>query len=152
MYTEKVQVDMPPILLSGHDCGPRDTKLFDCKTETKIKSGDVLVFHTEDPVNLPLPSIDLLNMQWLLNRLLAMSGAADAPELDEEEAEDEDTGEEGVVEVVEEKEIQSPILEISQIGENRPCATAAYTSPRVKNGMLGRLSASLTGGGDSYTR
>ncbi|KAB8074998.1 hypothetical protein BDV29DRAFT_156128 [Aspergillus leporis] len=62
-----------------------------------------------------------------------MSGAADAPELDEEEAEDEDTGEEGVVEVVEEKEIQSPILEISQIGENRPCATAAYTSPRKYN-------------------
>ncbi|KAL2866524.1 HNH endonuclease signature motif containing protein [Aspergillus lucknowensis] len=55
----------------------RQTRLFDCRTKRCICSGDILTFTTEDPEKLPLPSVDLLQMQWLLNRLVALAGAAD---------------------------------------------------------------------------
>lgn len=42
-----------------------------------IQSGQKFSFITNDPVNQPLPSWDLLEMQWILQRLVRMSGAAD---------------------------------------------------------------------------
>ncbi|PYI13513.1 hypothetical protein BO99DRAFT_485811 [Aspergillus violaceofuscus CBS 115571] len=51
-------------------------------TDEKIQSGKILTMRTTDPVNLPLPSIKLLQLQWLLHRVLAMSGVADASEED----------------------------------------------------------------------
>ena len=48
----------------------------------KIRSGEVFTFKTTDPKNLPLPSMELLEMQWHLQRLVAMSGAAGWPSLD----------------------------------------------------------------------
>ncbi|RAH83729.1 hypothetical protein BO86DRAFT_446822 [Aspergillus japonicus CBS 114.51] len=51
-------------------------------TDEKIQSGETLTMRTTDPVNLPLPSIKLLQLQWLLHRVLAMSGVADASEED----------------------------------------------------------------------
>ncbi|KAL1884945.1 hypothetical protein Plec18167_001602 [Paecilomyces lecythidis] len=65
-------------LISSSKDGIPIAKLFNLATEEKIQSGDVLTFHTTDPVNLPLPSIKLLQLQWTLHRVLAMSGAADA--------------------------------------------------------------------------
>jgi hypothetical protein len=47
-----------------------------------ICSGQVFTFKTTDPKNLPLPSMELLEMQWYLQRLVAMSGAAEWPSLD----------------------------------------------------------------------
>ncbi|KAJ6178655.1 hypothetical protein N7519_009116 [Penicillium mononematosum] len=44
----------------------------------KMNSGDLVVFQTKDPENMPLPSWDLLKMQWVLNRIGAISGAASA--------------------------------------------------------------------------
>ena len=46
-----------------------------------IHSGQVFTFKTTDPEKLPLPSMELLEMQWYLQRLVAMSGAADWPSL-----------------------------------------------------------------------
>ena len=43
-----------------------------------IRSGDVIIFTTDDPEKLPIPSIDLLDMQWALHRATALSGAAEA--------------------------------------------------------------------------
>jgi hypothetical protein len=43
-----------------------------------MSSGDLVIFQTKDPENLPLPSWDLLQMQWILNRIGAISGAASA--------------------------------------------------------------------------
>ena len=40
-------------------------------------SGARFTFTTTDPVNLPLPSKELLNMQWALQRLTAMATAAE---------------------------------------------------------------------------
>jgi hypothetical protein len=48
-----------------------------------IHSGERFTFTTEDPENLPLPSMELLEMQWVLQRLVAMSGAAGWPSLDD---------------------------------------------------------------------
>jgi HNH endonuclease len=47
-----------------------------------IQSGDTFTFTTKDPKNLPLPSLELLEMQWVLQRLVGMCGAAGWPSLD----------------------------------------------------------------------
>jgi hypothetical protein len=46
-----------------------------------IQSGQVFTFKTTDTKTLPLPSMELLEMQWYLQRLVAMSGAAEWPSL-----------------------------------------------------------------------
>jgi hypothetical protein len=48
-----------------------------------ICSGETFTFTTTDPKNLPLPSLELLEMQWVLQRLVGMCGAAEWPSLDE---------------------------------------------------------------------
>ena len=59
------------------------------------RSGEVFTFTTNDPENLPLPSVEFLEMQWILQRLVGMSGAAGWPilDLDEDESLDGDNGE-----------------------------------------------------------
>jgi hypothetical protein len=47
-----------------------------------IRSGETFTFTTNDPENLPLPSLELLEMQWILQRLVGMCGAAGWPSLD----------------------------------------------------------------------
>jgi hypothetical protein len=47
-----------------------------------IRSGEMFTFTTGDPENLPLPSLELLEMQWFLQRLMGMCGAAEWPSLD----------------------------------------------------------------------
>lgn len=49
----------------------------------KMNSGDLVIFQTKDPENLPLPSWDILQMQWILHRIGALSGAANVPIEDE---------------------------------------------------------------------
>jgi hypothetical protein len=51
-------------------------------TTPRIHSGDTFTFTTKDPKKLPLPSLELLEMQWVLQRLVGMSGAAGWPSLD----------------------------------------------------------------------
>lgn len=44
-----------------------------------MKSGDLVIFQTKDPDNLPLPLWwGLLQMQWIPNRIGAISRAANA--------------------------------------------------------------------------
>jgi hypothetical protein len=50
---------------------------------SRIRSGDTFTFTTEDPESLPLPSLELLEMQWVLQRLVGMCDAAEWPSLDE---------------------------------------------------------------------
>jgi len=59
-----------------------------------ISSGEVFTLITEDPENLPLPSMELLEMQWFLQRVVGMSGAAGWPilDLDDDESVDDDRG------------------------------------------------------------
>jgi len=59
-----------------------------------IQSGETFTFTTEDPQNLPLPSLELLEMQWILQRLVGMCGAAEWPslDLDDDDIADNDDG------------------------------------------------------------
>jgi hypothetical protein len=50
-----------------------------------LRSGDTLTLITDDPVNKPLPSFKLLHMQWILQRITAMSGAAIDPSLPDDD-------------------------------------------------------------------
>lgn len=57
---------------------------------TNIKSGDIFTLTTSDPVNLPLQSWPLLEMQWYLQRVAGMSGKTIFDPDDEEELYPED--------------------------------------------------------------
>jgi hypothetical protein len=49
----------------------------DACTGERIYSGHKVTVTTDDPDERPLPSWELLDMQWVLQRLLAISGAAE---------------------------------------------------------------------------
>lgn len=59
-----------------------------------IKSGDTLIFRTTDPNTHPLPSFELLEMQWHLQRIVSMSGAAGI--YDDEDDDDDDHWDAGI--------------------------------------------------------
>lgn len=61
--------------LSGTAVDGKETMLFNIATNKKLCSGEILTFKTNDPNSHPLPSMELLDMQWVLNRVLALSGA-----------------------------------------------------------------------------
>lgn len=63
--------------LSASDHGPNLTRLLNSETCTVIRSGDEISLQTDDPVLRPLPDFRLLEMQWFLHRVTAMSGAAE---------------------------------------------------------------------------
>jgi hypothetical protein len=50
--------------------------LYDFRTKQEIKSGDYFDLQTTDPTTKPLPSFQLLEMQWFLQRVLGMTGGA----------------------------------------------------------------------------
>ncbi|CAM6004123.1 unnamed protein product [Sphagnum balticum] len=50
--------------------------LFD-KNKKQIRSGDCFELQTDDPIQKPLPSFELLELQWFLQRIQGMAGAAD---------------------------------------------------------------------------
>jgi hypothetical protein len=43
----------------------------------RIKSGDLFELKTDDPEARPLPSMELLEMQWFFQRVMGMAGSAD---------------------------------------------------------------------------
>jgi hypothetical protein len=77
-------------LLSAPDQGPNLAKLFNHETDMKIHSGYEISFKTDDPVSRPLPDFRLLEMQWFLHRVTAMSGAAEPQDDLHDEDSDED--------------------------------------------------------------
>lgn len=79
-YSNWVRVSGAPSLPSDLDASPFNAKLWDCVPEERIRSGHLLMTTTPDPESMPLPSFELLHMQWVLNRVAAMSGAADVSE------------------------------------------------------------------------
>ncbi|KAE8355419.1 hypothetical protein BDV28DRAFT_128839 [Aspergillus coremiiformis] len=76
-YLKNIAITTRPSLPSDLKHIGRQTKLFNCETSTQICSGDIITMQTADPETHPLPSLELLGMQWVLTRVLGMSGAAD---------------------------------------------------------------------------
>jgi hypothetical protein len=58
-----------------------------------VKSGQKFTLKTSDPIRLPLPSKELLELQWHLNRIVSMSAAAEV----RDEEDDEDNGDGSVI-------------------------------------------------------
>jgi HNH endonuclease len=75
-YSAEVDVTTSPTSSKVSDISA-GTKLFHFPTEQEIHSGRKISLTTDDPVERPLPSFGLLEMQWILHRLVAMSGAAE---------------------------------------------------------------------------
>ncbi|KAF3490710.1 uncharacterized protein GIQ15_00227 [Arthroderma uncinatum] len=63
--------------------------LWDVTTGLPISTGSRIVLETTDPVGLPLPDADLLELHWVLQRVAAMAGAAE-PRDDSYRTDDED--------------------------------------------------------------
>lgn len=78
-YKHSTQVDplFLPQHIFPHSSVGKHIKLFNCITDQKICSGDIVRFETTDPDKYPLPSFALLEMQWILQRVTALSGAAE---------------------------------------------------------------------------
>ncbi|KAF2190446.1 hypothetical protein K469DRAFT_746946 [Zopfia rhizophila CBS 207.26] len=76
--------------ISALDQGPNLTRLINNETCTLIRSGDEISLETDDPVLRPLPNFRLLEMQWFLHRVTAMSGAAEPQDDFHDEDSDDD--------------------------------------------------------------
>ena len=63
--------------ISASDRGRNLTRLFNNETCTVISSGNEISLETDDPTLRPLPDFRLLEMQWFLHRVTALSGAAE---------------------------------------------------------------------------
>ena len=57
--------------------GPEDHLYHQGNPPRKIRSGDRFTFRTDNPVERPLPNWDLLQMQWVLHRVVCLGGVAD---------------------------------------------------------------------------
>lgn len=66
-----------PSLEESLDGSTERACLFDTTTDRRISSGHRIRMETDDPVRLPLPSVELLKLQWALQRLASLSGAAE---------------------------------------------------------------------------
>lgn len=64
------------------DCVGECSKLYDFQVDQEITSSTIIRFETDNPVERPLPSWDILELQWLLHRITAMSGASEEYEDD----------------------------------------------------------------------
>ncbi|KAK2827871.1 hypothetical protein FQN49_007257 [Arthroderma sp. PD_2] len=64
-----------------------NVRLYNCETDTRITSGDIITLRTDDPEHLPLPDIELFRLQWLLHRVTSLSAAAEY-DSDEEDYDD----------------------------------------------------------------
>lgn len=96
-------------------------KLWNHSTEVKICSGQKITLTTHDPDSHPLPSMALLEMQWILQRIAAMCGGAEDDQSDLDD--DDDDGETPALEAEEEEGIErvAPWLSgIEPSRENRP--------------------------------
>lgn len=84
---KSVTVTEMPTLATAIDSPGCCIKLWNNRTEQKIVTGHRVIFRTDDPIEHPLPSWELLEMQWHLQRVAAMAGAG---EQDDEDADDDD--------------------------------------------------------------
>lgn len=101
--------DIPAI--ASYNQGPRYARLINHETTALIRSGGKILIETEDPTNYPLPNWHLLEMQWFLNRVVAISGAAD---MEDDDDDDDD-------ELMQENDFYMLSDSESELGQQSPC-------------------------------
>lgn len=107
-----------------------------------LVSGDYITLETHNPETHPLPDTRLLDMQWMLNRVLALRGAAEPEELKDES--DEDSDEELGLTARPEVPLDlsfygesSPLSSITNIASDQPKANPVIaTTDTVEQGLL----------------
>ena len=62
-----------------------NTMLFNLHTRKPIKSGEFFELQTNNSDKIPLPNFKLLGIQWFLQRIAGMAGAADSYDTDWED-------------------------------------------------------------------
>lgn len=72
-------------------------RLYNCETDERISSGQIITLTTEDPEAMPLPDLKLLDLQWTLHRVLALAAAAGYNGDDENYDDDDMRGREPVI-------------------------------------------------------
>lgn len=68
---------VPQLSPPGRVVGPGNARIWNHRNGTPLSSGDKICLETSDPLSSPLPSREILEMQWNLQRLSALSGAAE---------------------------------------------------------------------------
>ncbi|OCK81201.1 hypothetical protein K432DRAFT_403996 [Lepidopterella palustris CBS 459.81] len=87
---KRVNLNIKPAPPHEGAIGPEGAKLYNTATDQPIKSGDVIELTTDDPDLRPLPSIDLLYMQWVLQQIAALAAGAEPINLEEVDSDDDD--------------------------------------------------------------
>ena len=76
-HTSEVGILQRPTLPVDLNQGPNVTMLYNVQTRKEVCSADQISLETDGPVAHPLSDFRLLEMQWFLNRVVAMSGATE---------------------------------------------------------------------------
>jgi HNH endonuclease len=74
---QTISLTTTPFSTDGLDHGDNKTSIFRQDNGQRIKSGDYFTIKTDDPDQKPLPSFQLLELQWFLQRIQGMAGPAD---------------------------------------------------------------------------
>lgn len=109
------------------------------------KSGQKFVLRTEDPERLPLPSKELLDLQWNLNRIVAMAAAGEKDD-EEEFSEDDDDGD---LKRWIESSVPQPSFAPHPASAPPPGSPSAPSSPTDGSGSEHDISFSTTSTGPS---
>ncbi|KUL89945.1 hypothetical protein ZTR_02890 [Talaromyces verruculosus] len=70
-----------PLLPSNEACGDGNLHFHNVRTSQPVKSGDIITMRTPYPIEQALPSKALIDLQWYLNRIAALTAAATEFEL-----------------------------------------------------------------------
>jgi hypothetical protein len=95
-FWQKTQANARPSMsLTTIPHSTKDLKTFNDQYELArqeeerfVRSGEIFELKTSHPVKMPLPSFELLELQWFLTRIVGMAGAGSS---DEEDPEDSDS-------------------------------------------------------------
>jgi hypothetical protein len=77
-YSDEVDILCSPLIPEDLDGENHGVGLWNLSTKKQICSGDEIYLETNDPERLPLPDLRILEMQWILHRVTALSGAAES--------------------------------------------------------------------------
>jgi hypothetical protein len=76
-HSDKIDILYSPSIPEDGDGENHGVGLWNVSTKKQIYSGDEIYLETNDPERLPLPDLKILEMQWILHRVTALSAAAE---------------------------------------------------------------------------
>jgi hypothetical protein len=77
-HSDEVDILYSPSIPEDLDGENHGVGLWNLSTKKQICSGDEIYLETNDPERLSLPDLRILEMQWILHRVIVLSGAAES--------------------------------------------------------------------------